>query len=335
MKELLIKYINEVVGFQILVHQLDTAIKGTLPLYLRDAYQWYEAEIESRQCLFAVVDHENYGGINQLGKHFNKVKEITKLPVIAVFDSLEAYNRKRLIEKKIAFVVPNKQLYIPEFIIDIREYNKAAKKKKGNLTPMAQQILILFILDKYNKLEIEKLPFKDLAGLLNTNPMSITRAVESLKNQELIEITGEKEKTIHFIDSKRDLWMTAKKHNIFINPVIKRVFIDKLPQNINLLKSNDNALTEYTDINPTHQEYFAIENSIFQALKRTNALINENNYDGKYCIEVWKYNPLIINKLLFETNQIVDPLSLLLCYKDTYDERVEMALEQIENKYLW
>jgi hypothetical protein len=335
MKEQLIQYIKEVVGFQMLINPLNADLKGKLPLYLRDEYQWFEAELEDKKCLFAVVNNENAGGISQLGKHFQKVKEITEMPVVAVFDYLEAYNRKRLIEKKIAFVVPEKQLYIPEFIIDLREYSIATKKKKGALNPLAQQILLLFILDKVNKLEVEQLTFKRLAELLGTNPMGITRAVESLKNQELIDIIGDKEKTIHFIASKRNLWLMAKKHRIFINPVQKRVFVDELPQNINLLRAYDNALTEYTDINPARQEYYAIDKGMFQALKKTNALINENSYEGRYCFEVWKYNPMTINKLLFENNQTVDPLSLLLCYDDNYDERVEMAMEQIENKYLW
>lgn len=335
MKEQLIKYIKEVVGFQMLIHQLSTAIKGKLPLYLRDEYQWFEAELEDKKCLFAVVNTENFGGISQFGKHFQKVKEITEMPVVAVFDYLEAYNRKRLIEKKIAFVVPDKQLYIPEFIIDLREYSIAAKKKKGALNPLAQQILLLFILDKENKFEIEQLTFKSLAALFGTNPMGITRAVESLKNQELIEIIGDKEKTIHFIADKRNLWLMAKKHRIFINPVQIRVFVDELPQNINLLHAYDNALTEYTDINPVRQEYYAIEKGMFQALKKTNALINENTYEGRFCFEVWKYNPMTINKLLFENNQTVDPLSLLLCYDDNYDERVEMAMEQIERDFIW
>lgn len=335
MKEQLIKYIKEAVGFEILIHQLNSDVKGKLPLYLRDEYQWYEATLENRQCLFAIVDNENYVGISQLGKQFRKVKEVTGMPVVAVFDYLEAYNRKRLIEKKIAFVVPDKQLYIPEFIIDLREYSITAKKKKGALSPMAQQILLLFILDKDDKLEIEHLTFKKLAALLETNPMGITRAVGSLKNQELIEIIGDKEKTIRFVADRGNLWTMAKEHHIFINPVMKRIYVDELPPNINLLRAYDNALSEYTDINPARQEYYAIEKSMFQALKKTNALVNENSYEGRYCIEVWKYNPGTINKLLVENAQTVDALSLLLCYKDTYDERVEMAMEQIENEYIW
>lgn len=335
MKEQVIKYIKEVVGFEILIYQLNAAIKGELPLYLRDEYQWYEVILENRQCLFAVINHENHAGISQLEKHFQKVKEITEMPVVAVFDYLEAYNRKRLIEKKIAFVVPNKQLYIPEFIIDLREYSIAVKTKKSVLSPMAQQLLLLYILDKHNKLKIEQLTFKTLAVLLNTNPMGITRAVESLKSQGLIEITGDKEKTIRFIADKGKLWVIAKEQRIFINPVMKRVYVDEIPQNINLLHTHDNALTKYTDINPARQKYYAIEKSMFQALKKTKALVNENNTEGKYCLEVWKYNPLIIKKLLFENTQAVDPLSLVLCYNDTHDERVEMAMEQIENEYLW
>lgn len=335
MKEQLIKYIKEVVGFEIFIHQLNATIKGKLPLYLRNEYQWYEVILENRQCLFAVINDGSNAGISQLEKQFKKVKEITEMPVVAVFDYLEAYNRKRLIEKKIAFIVPDKQLYIPEFIIDLREYSLATKKKKGALSPMAQQILLLFILDKQNKLEIEQLTFKTLAVLLDTNPMGITRAVESLKNQNLIEIIGDKEKTIRFIADKGRLWMMAKEQSIFINPVLKRVYVDEIPQNINLLHTHDNALTEYTDINPARQEYYAIEKGMFQALKKTKALINENNYEGRYCIEVWKYNPLTIKKLLFENTQAVDPLSLVLCYMDTHDERVEMAMEQIENEYLW
>jgi len=335
MKAQLINYIKEIVGLELLIRPLNAEKKGALPLYLRDKFQWYEATLEkNRQCLFAISDDEHYGGISQLEKQFYKVKEITGLPVIAVFEYLEAYKRKRLIEKKIAFVVPDKQLYIPEFLIDLRDYSLTVKKKRSTLSPMAQQILLLYILDNDNKLKIEDLTFKKLTVLLETNPMGISRAVESLKNQQLIETIGNKAKTIRFVADRGSLWTMAKAHHILINPVMKRVYVDELPLNINLLHAYDNALTEYTDINPPRQEYYAIEKSIFQALKKNNAFINKNNYEGRFCLEVWKYNPLIISKLLFEKTQVVDPLSLFLSYENSYDERIEMAMEQIENKYL-
>jgi len=200
---------------------------------------------------------------------------------------------------------------------------------------MAQQLLLLFLLDKHNKLKIEELSFKNLAILLKTNPMGVTRAVESLKNQKIIEIIGDKEKTIRFANDKQSIWTNAKEQNLLINPVLKRIFIDELPRQIRLLHCSDNALAEYTDINPVKQEYYAIDKSMYYALKKTNALVNENNREGEYCFEVWKYDPATIIDHLFKKTQVVDPLSLFLCYKDNRDERIEMALEQIENEYVW
>ena len=55
-----------------------------------------------------------------------------------------------------------------------------------------------------------------------------------------------------------------------------------------------------------------------------------SNYDGDYIVELWRYDPGIFT----ETNY-VDPLSLYLAYKDSEDERIEMALEQIINDYTW
>lgn len=332
MKKEIIEYVKEVIGIDLKINQLDVSIKGKFPMYLKNAYQWYQVRFDDKLCLFAVTD--DYNGIGQLGKHLLKAREIIKIPVVAVFDSLEAFNRKRLIEKKIAFLVPGKQLYIPEFVLDLREYSMIAKKKKEKLIPVAQQIFLMFLLDKSNKLKIEQLQFKRLAELFSINPMGISRAVENLKNQGLIEIVGTKEKTIRFNEVKAKLWLIAKEQNILISPVIKRVFVDELPHNENLMKTYDSALEEYTNLNPSHQNYYAIEKGIYQKMKEQDLLVNENNYEGEFCIEVWKYNPLIV-KLLFEEAQLVDPLSLSLCYKDAYDERVEMAIEQIENKYLW
>ncbi|NOQ24357.1 MAG: MarR family transcriptional regulator [Bacteroidales bacterium] len=335
LKEQLIAYIKEIVGFEIIVQEVSNALNSKLPLYLKEEYKWYHAILEQRDCLFAVIDDANYAGISQTGKHFEKIKNITGMPVIAVFNNLEAYNRKRFIEKKIAFVVPGKQLYIPELIIDLKEYSNTVKKKTSTISPVAQQLLLLFLLDKQNTLHIEEKTFKDLAALLETNPMGVTRAVESLKNHDLIEVMGEKEKKLRFLLDRLNLWKTALTQNIFINPVMRQIYIDELPQNIKLLRCYDNALTEYTDINPVRQEYYAIEKNMYQAFKKTNALINENKYEGRYCIEVWKYNPSTIIKLLFEDAQVVDPLSLFLCYKDTHDERIEMAMEQIEKEFIW
>jgi len=302
------------------------------PMYLTEGYQWHKTVLAGRPCILAQMKKANAFGIAQMEKHFEQVKKITQLPVIAIFDKLEAYNRKRLIEKRMAFIVQDKQLYVPDFLIDLREYGITDKKMKSVLTPVAQQLFLMYILDKENLHQLENLTFKELANLLGTNPMGVTRAVESLKFHELIEVTGDKEKFIRFMSGRQQLWHNAVQQNILINPVLKRIYVDEKPQGIFMLHSYNSALPEYSDINPTLQEFYAIEKNRFYALQKSNALRNANKYEGEYCLEVWKYNPETIVNQLFSNTRVVDPLSLYLCFKEIQDERIEMAMEQIIEK---
>ena len=61
-------------------------------------------------------------------------------------------------------------------------------------------------------------------------------------------------------------------------------------------------------------------------MKGTKQLIDSQN---QVCVELWKYNPLILAK-----DAIVDPLSLVLSFKDVVDERIEQAVEEVICKEL-
>ena len=56
--------------------------------------------------------------------------------------------------------------------------------------------------------------------------------------------------------------------------------------------------------------------------------------EGRYCLEVWKYNPKQLANLVQDDYSVVDPLSLYLSLKNETDERIEMALEQIKTKFI-
>ncbi len=64
-------------------------------------------------------------------------------------------------------------------------------------------------------------------------------------------------------------------------------------------------------------------------------MVNANEYEGKYCLEVWKYDPLKLVGEMPNDIAVVDPLSLYLSLKDSTDERIEMALEKIIKDYIW
>jgi DNA-binding transcriptional ArsR family regulator len=250
---------------------------------------------------------------------------------------VQAYNRKRLIEKRINFIVPGKQLFLPELLVDLRESypRPKAKQKNEKLLPSAQFLLIYHIIQRYENWKLEEHPFKEIAEKLKYTPMAITNAIDNLKYHELVEVQGEKEKFIHFRYDRSELWNMVNQQNLLVNPVLKTVFVDENPKDLFLLESNASALPEYTNLNPSRQKYYAIEKTIFYGLQKSNALVNPNEYEGRYALEVWKYNPLTLVGELPNDLPVVDPLSLYLSVKDSKDERVEMAMDQLLDKYIW
>lgn len=327
-------YIKSVLGIEIDIKPLDKLMVNKLPMYLKEGYKWQEAFLMDRTCLLAELKEENAFGMAQIEKHIEQTKNTFDLPVIVIFNKLEAYNRKRLIERRVAFIIPNKQLYVPEFFIDLKDYNNAAPKETDKFTPIAQQLFLLHILDKHQSLLLEQKTFKELALLLKTNAMAITRAVENLKQHEIIGVAEGKEKFLQFKSERHELWHNAMQRNLLVTPVIKRVYVDEMPDE-HLLLCNASALPEYTDMNDVRQEFYAIEKNIFYKLQKKQALINMNEHEGKYCLEVWKYSPTLLSELEQPDAPVVDPLSLYLSLKDSRNERIEMALEQIIEKYTW
>ncbi len=328
------KYIKEIVGLEVHLEPFPNEKLELLPLYIKEGYNWGLITLGSWLFIVFSPKEENEFSIIQIDKISGIISSQLKIPTILLLDQIEAYNRKRLIESKIAFVVPNKQLFIPGFILDIRETGFNRKKETKQLSPTAQLILLLFVLDKYKKKQLESLFFKELAEILNVKPMEISRATTNLREHNLITINGDKEKSIQFNMDRYELWNFAMNERLLINPVLKRIFVDKRPNQAHL-KSNTSALPEYTDMNPSKQKFYAIEKTVFYALQRNNELINVNDYEGEYCIELWKYNPQTLAELMDNDMNVVDPLSLYLSLKDDKDARIEMALEQIIEKHIW
>jgi DNA-binding MarR family transcriptional regulator len=210
-----------------------------------------------------------------------------------------------------------------------------SKVKTKSLMPSSQFLFLYHIIHRNNNWKIEEHSFKEIAKKLDYTPMAVSYAVDDLKNHDLIEVTGEKEKFIKFNLERNELWYTAQQQNILESPVLKTVFVDELPSNVFMLKANASALPEYTSINPSKPQYYAIEKSAFYFLQKNNGLLNANDREGKFAIEVWKYNPVTLLEDFPVDNAVVDPLSLYLSLKDSTDERIEMGLEQIIEKMIW
>ncbi|NOQ76103.1 MAG: MarR family transcriptional regulator [Crocinitomix sp.] len=330
-------YIEQVLGQDIDISPVRDNFLNSLPLYLSEMYKFYQTNLFGHELL--LVEHREREPISilQTQKHFSLLRESSNKSVVLIMTELTSFNRKRLIEKGINFIVPNKQLFIPDLMMDLRESfsRQKTKREKEKLLPTAQFLLIYHILHRYNEFNIEAYSFKDLAKKLGYTPMAISKAVENLKYYELITVEGGKEKFIRFQNNRMELWHIAAEQNLWINPVSKTVFVDEKPAELYLLNSYTSALPTYSDMNPSRQEYYAIEKNTFYGLQRNNQLVNANKHEGRYALEVWKYNPLILIEDLIFDRPVVDPISLYLSLKNNPDERIEIALEQIKDTFIW
>lgn len=330
----LIKYVDDILGFVFEPIQVPKQELGNLPMYISEMYRLYHARLFDVDFLLIEYKEGDDISISQLEKHLELLRNSLYKKVALLAENLSSLHRKRLIEKGINFIVPGKQMFLPDFLIDMREGNQnpGLRKKTEKLLPSAQLILLYHILQRNENKHLEEDSFTQLALKFGYSRMAISKAVDNLVYNELCTVEGSKEKYIRFIDDRVKLWHLALP--FCVNPVFKTVFVDEIPEGLFLLHSNESALPEYSDMNPSRQKFYAIERAFYYELLKNDQLKNPNEYEGAFCLEVWKYNPLKLAEGITEESN-VDPLSLYLSLISINDERVEMALQQIIGKYIW
>lgn len=326
-------YIKEILGIDLKTRQLAKDDLAGLPLYIRESYKLYSSNIYDEPLVLAELKEDADFSNLQIEKHLDLLCTHLIKTTILVANNMTAISRRRLIEKRINFIVPGKQLFLPGLLLDLRENftESRSRKVKENMLPSAQYILLYHILHRGIKDRITDLSFKELAEKLSYTQMAITNAVENLKSKGLCEVNGAREKYIHFELKRNELWHMAQPY--LVTPVLKKIYVDEKPDTY-MLRSNESALPEYSNINASKQKYYALEKTIYYGLQKSGKLINENEYEGKFCLEIWKYDPLILALNITEENN-VDPLSLYLSLKNEQDERIEMALEQIVEQFTY
>lgn len=328
--EKLKEYIQQILGEQLVLNQLKEEVLNKLPFIFKNNYTFYQTELFNRELILVEFNKKDVLNATQLRKQLVSIEKAIDKRVIIIIDDITAINRKRLIDQKISFIIPGKQMYLTELLIDIQDINKAKEfQKEFVMLPSAQLIVLYHILHREE--DLNQFTFKELAKKFQYTPMGITKAIDNLKKLAIVKVEGTKEKNIIFEKDIQKLWKDCEQ--LVVNPIMKTVYVDEKP--IGLLKSNTTALEEYSDMNPSALEYFAIEKKQFYKLEKSNQLVNLNNESGNYALEVWKYNPELIAKGITKKNN-VDPLSLYLSLKDGFiDERTDMALDQIIEKYIW
>ena len=103
-------------------------------------------------------------------KHIFQVRKKWPDEVIYVQQKVTAYNRKRLIQYKIPFVVPLNQMYLPFLGIDLREHFKNIRETEASFFSPSTQVVVLYCLSQNDQFRLTpktlaNKPFGVKAGL--------------------------------------------------------------------------------------------------------------------------------------------------------------------------
>lgn len=318
------KYLFENLGVSIAIEKWQK--EKSLPLFLRDLYSFYECQLLHESCLAMEARDEAETTPATVRKHIQQIEDMWRHEIIYLHPSISSYNRKRLIEYKISFVVPGNQMYLPSFGIDLREHIKGMRSVKKRISPSTQAVF-LFIIYNWPR---EGLTPSRLAQLVNYTPMTLTRAFDEIETTGLGNVEMEwRERVLHFEVNRKSLW--EKSLDVLSSPVRKRVKVSAPHNTLPLLLAGESALSRHSMLAQPSRPTYAVSAQVWKVLQLNKEITELKIHEpGSMEIEIWKYDPELLAR-----EGAVDPLSLYLSLKHTKDERVEKALDTLLERFQW
>lgn len=253
-----------------------------------------------------------------------RISEAVGLPVVYILPPTLSYERQRLVDKGVYFVVSSKFAFLPMLVANER-IRKTKKAKR--MSVVAQYILLYHLQVK----SLESLSVRELAKGLPFSYESVSLGITCLSDLGLCEkISQGTKKLVHFTSEGRKLWDNAQP--FVIDVVEKRIFCDGINSDMAYPVCGINALSHYSMLNPDPVQMLALNTKQLKDLESANSLLNPNEYDGAIAIEVWKYPPVYA---LGEDTGFVDKLSLAVSLREDKDPRVEGEVERMINEIKW
>ena len=299
-----------------------------LPFFLKDNYVFYRAQFFGLTCLMMVDVRDQEESPAVIRKHMDQVRAKWDGEIIYVRDRVTAYNRKRLIEHNLPFIVPGNQLYLPMLAIDLREHFRQKREISDYFYPSTQVLVLHWIYNNQNAMTYTP---TELARVLGYSKMTMTRAfreVESiLKDAALNEEQGVLD--VYSLNS-RMLWERTRP--FMRSPVKKRIYVADFDVNRHTgHRAGLSALADYSMLAKPKNMVLAVSQEEWKTLQQKHQFQVLGSPDPQVTeIEIWSYAPS-----LFGHDGVVDRLSLYLSLQDMDDERVESALEELLEGMQW
>jgi len=301
----------------------------SLPYFLRDAYDVRELSLRGARLVMAIQRAAEKLPLANVRTQLKKMEAITGLPVVYVALTMASYERKRLIEYHVPFLVPGNQLYLPDLGLDLRE--RFLKSHLGNeeaLSPSAQAIVIAALMQRPWRDECGAI---DLAGLLGYTAMTWSRATREIAGTGIadVQLVG-RSRQLKFVHGPQETWERIRPR---LRSPVKRTVWALSPASEQIPPARQaglSALAAQSMLNAPRTTCYAFDLAGWKAALHRGWKELPGPDAGASEVQIWAYNPGIL-----ENSPYVDPLSLWLSLQVTSDERVQSALDELMGTLPW
>ncbi len=328
---LLAKYLDEL-GSAASMPVRDAEAVRALPVFFGQTYEVHRARLFDRDYVLLLCQSEDRPTPAQVEKHMKLARSALGQDLAFIFRTLPTFDRKRLIQRRIPFIVPGRQTYLPPAMIDLRENPKGGQRvphqSREKLSAPAQVVLLYHL---QSKQDCEQWPLSQWADVLGYSRSTLTRVYKELSATSLCKTVAHgRHITLAFPGPRRELWETALPH--LVNPVRTRLRVRIQNEGLQIFEAGVTALAGLTMIAADREKVYAMSSAAFEVAHEDRKLARaEYPEEGTVRIERWKYAP----GLLSQDNQMVDRLSLYLSLKDDHDERIQAALTELLEQLPW
>ncbi len=127
-----------------------------------------------------------------------------------------------------------------------------------------------------------------------------------------------------------DFALYKKAKPYLINPIQRILIMEADYRYSEYVYSGESALSKVTMLNEPKIPVRAVYKADFKAENIKEIDLKWITEEKPLCLELWKYNPA-----MFANDGIVDPVSLSICFDGIADERLEGAVEEYLEGWIW
>lgn len=293
----------------------------SLPLNIAGAFDLFNLRIGNNEMLIA-VPHADIN-LSTLRKHQRRIEALTGMHCVLYLKNLTYYARDKMIEEGIPFVWEGRQLYVPFLGMVLSSASRSELPYCSKISFLTQKLLFTAIYQQWEKVNVTT-----AAEIIGVSKMSVSRCFDEIEAFGIRQLEVKGRTRLLSCGDKRVFWERIQP--ILVDPVINSY---ALRQDL----KGDHALSGISALSG----YSMLADDPFPTYALTKKGIGSININRAALVPPGEIPGCIVQKvgywIEFGDGTKIDPLStaLSISEEDKKDPRVEKAIEEMLEEYVW